>query len=62
MKKVNLGLFFLGDDEADDFFQAEQTGEEDSTAVDGEGDGEANHPVDIQLFDKESDHDYWSHE
>ena len=53
MKKVTLGLFFLGEDEADDLLEAEQSGEEDGAAVDGESDDEANHPVDIQLFDKE---------
>ena len=55
MKNVNLGLFFLGEDEADNLLEAEQTGEEDGPAVDGKGDDKANHPVDIQLFDKEGD-------
>ena len=62
MKKVILSLFFLGKDEADDLLEAEQTGEEDGTAVDGEGDGEANHPVDMQLFDEEGDDGYGDHE
>ena len=55
MKKVNLGLFFLGEDEADNLLETEQTGEEDGAAVDGKGDDKTNHPVDIQLLDKEGD-------
>ena len=62
MKKVNLGLFFLGEDEADNLLETEQTGEKDGTAVDGKSDGEANHPVDIQLFDKEGDEHDAGHE
>ena len=55
MKKDNLDLFFLGKDKADDFLEAEQSGEEDGTAVDGKGDDETNHPVEIQLLDEEGD-------
>ena len=43
MKKVNLGLFFLGKDKADDFLEAEQSGEEDGAAIDGESDNETDH-------------------
>ena len=53
MKNDILGLFFLGEDKADNLLEAEQTGEKDGATVDGKGDGEANHPIDIQLFDKE---------
>ena len=55
MKKDNLGLFFLGKDEADNLFEAKQTGEKDGAAVDDKCDDEANHPIDIQLLDEESD-------
>ena len=51
MKIVVLGLFFLGKDEADNLLEAEQTSEEDGTAVNKDSNPEANHPVDIQLFD-----------
>ena len=62
MKNVNLGLFFLGEDKAEDFLETEQAGEEDGTAVDGKSDGESNHPVDIQLFDKEGNDGDGDHE
>ena len=58
MKNVKLGLFFLGKDEADNLFEAEQTGKEYGSAVDGKCDGKANYPIDIQLFDKECNHNY----
>ena len=52
MKNVTLGLFFLRKDKADDFLEAEQASDEDGAAVDGKGDDEAKHPIDIQLLDK----------
>ena len=57
IKKVNLGLFFLGQDEADDFLEAEQTGEENDAAIDDKCDGETNHPIDIQLLAKSCNQD-----
>ena len=57
MKKVNLGLFFLWNDEADDFLDTQQTCQENNAAIDDKRDGEPNYPIDIQLFDKQSDHD-----
>ena len=54
MKKVTLDLFFLGEDECDDFLEAEQTGKEDGTAVDDKSDDKTNYPVDIQLLDEAS--------
>ena len=62
MKNVNLGLFFLGEDEGDDFLEAEQTREENGSAVDDESNGEANQPIDIQLLDKEGDDNDACHE
>lgn len=56
MKNVNLGLFFMWNDEADNLLEAQQAGEEDGSAIDGKRDGEPNHPIDIQLFDKQSYH------
>ena len=56
MKKVKLGLFFLGKDEADNLLEAEQSGDENGTAVDGKCDDEANHPIDIQLLDEVGNH------
>ena len=53
MKNVNLGLFFLGEDEADDLLEAEESGEEDGATIDGESYCKSNQPIDIQLFDKE---------
>ena len=53
MKNVTLDNFFLRNDKGDDFFQAEQTSEENDTAVDGKGDDETEYPIDIQLFDEE---------
>ena len=50
MKKVKLGAFFLGENEADNILETQQTGEEDGAAIDRKRDGEANHPIDIQLF------------
>ena len=58
MKNVNLGLFFLGNDESDNLLEAQQTGEEDGAAVDGKGDDKTKHPIDIQLLDEESDRNY----
>ena len=55
MKKAKLCLFFLGDDEAQDFLETEQTCKEDGTAIDGKSDDESQHPVEIQLFYKEGD-------
>ena len=55
MKNVNLGLFFLGEDKGDNLLETQQAREENGTAVDSKGDGEAEHPVDIQLLDKEGD-------
>ena len=55
MKKDNLGLFFLGKNEADNLFEAEQSGEENGTTIDGKSDDESKHPVEIQLFHKEGD-------
>ena len=57
-KKCKSGVFFLRHDEADDFLEAEQSGDENGSAVDGKRDGKSNHPIDIQLLDKESDHGY----
>ena len=62
MKKVNLCLFFLRNDEADNLLEAEQTREEDGAAIDGKGDDKANHPVDIQLLDEEGDQRDGDHE
>ena len=62
MKNVNLGLFFMWNDKADNLLEAQQAGEEDGSAIDGKRDGEPNHPIDVQLFDNESDHDDRSHE
>ena len=56
MKKVKLGLFFLGKNKADNLLEAEQTGEEDSAAINDEGDAEADNPVDVQLFDEEGNY------
>ena len=53
MKKVKLGFFFVRDDEAYNFLEAEQTGQENGAAIDAEGDDKANHPIDIQLLDEE---------
>ena len=53
MKNVNLGLFFLGKDEADNLLEAEESGEEDGTTIDDKGHCKSNQPIDIQLFDKE---------
>ena len=55
MKKDKLGLFFLGEDQAYDFLQAEQSGEENGTTIDGKSDDESKHPVEIQLLQKEGD-------
>ena len=57
IKKVKSGPIFLGNDEADHLFQAQQAGEENDAAIDGKRNGEPNHPIDIQLFDKQSNHD-----
>ena len=62
MKKDKLGLFFLGKDEAHDFLEAEQSGKENGTAIDGKSDDKTNHPVEVQLLDEEGDHDYRNHE
>ena len=62
MKKDKLGLFFLEEDEAHDFLQAEQSGEENGAAVDGESDEETDYPVEVQLLDEESDCDNGNHE
>ena len=62
MKNVKLGLFFLWKNEADNLLEAEQSGEEDGTAIDGEGDGKSNHPIDIQLLDEEGDRNDTGHE
>jgi hypothetical protein len=62
MKKDILCLFFLGEDEAHDFLEAEQSGEENGTAIDGKSDDETNHPVEVQLLDKEGNHDNGNHE
>ena len=55
MKNVNLRLFFLGKDKGDNLLETQQTREENGTAVDGKGDGETEHPVDVQLLDEEGD-------
>ena len=57
MKNVTLSLFFLRDDEGYNLLKTEHAGEEDGAAVDGKGDDKADHPVDIQLLDKEGDRD-----
>ena len=57
MKKVNLDLFFLRKDKADDLLEAKQTSEENGAAVDDKSYGESDNPVDIQLFDKPCDCD-----
>ena len=53
MKNVDLGLFFLRKDEADDLLKAEESGEKDGAAIDGKGHCKSNQPIDIQLFDEE---------
>ena len=62
MKKLKLCLFFLGNDEVDNFLQTEQAGKEDGSAIDDKRNGKTNQPVDIQLFDKEGDDNDASHE
>lgn len=52
MKNVILAFFFLGEDEAENFLEAEQTGQENGAAIYRKGDDETNHPVDIQLLDE----------
>lgn len=62
MKKVNLGLFFLRHDEANNLLEAEQASGEDGAAVEGKSDDKTKHPTVNQPMGENGDHDYGSEE
>ena len=62
MKKVNLCLFFLRNDEADNLLEAKQTSGEDGTAVEGKSDDETKQPTVDQPMGENGDDDDASEE
>ena len=55
-KKCISRVFSFGHHQSHDFLETEHTGEEDGSAIDGKGQKESNHPMDVKLLGQQSDY------